>query len=139
MIAYDSYLNFKQKLYLALCKYLSLAYKEAFYFHVPGAGKRMFYERYLAKAMDISSGRPDLMIPKPSGSYCALTLELKIKPNITSKQKKVLEQLETYSRKTAVCYDFEEGKEVIDERRSLGDVCLGACGAKKKQTSYARC
>jgi len=100
----------------SLVEYIKLQYPKALLIHVPNEGKRSYAERALAQALGMLSGVPDLLIFDPKGEYNGLAIELKIKPNKTTKnQDIVLIKLKQRGWLSVVVYDLDEGIEIINQ------------------------
>lgn len=84
--------------------------------HVANERKTSFQAGARLKAKGVKSGVPDVLIFDPKNNYSGLAIELKIKPNKpTQNQLEWLKRLENVNWKTAIAYDFNEAKEIIDE------------------------
>lgn len=113
MNPFDKYLGAEDKVQIAVIKYLNLQYPHALVHHSPNEGKRSKFEQYKAKAMNVSSGFPDLLIVYKGRS---LALELKAGKNkATDNQKKWIDGLKRNGYCTAIATGFDEAKTAIDE------------------------
>ena len=54
--------------------------------HIPNEGKRSYATASVLKAMGLRAGFPDLFIPKASGSYHGMFIEMKSKDGRVSEQ-----------------------------------------------------
>lgn len=80
--------------------------------HIPNEGKRK--NGALLKAMGVKRGAPDILLPVPVWGKTGLAIEMKYGDNQLSKEQETfLERLREYNWETAVCYGFEEAREVI--------------------------
>ena len=98
------------------------AYQESVYpelhwlHHIPNGGMRSKATAGKLKAAGVKAGVPDLCLPVPRGGYAGLYIELKYGKNKPSEhQLEWLEYLSGAGYKTAVCYGFEEARNVILE------------------------
>ena len=83
-------------------------------FHVPNGGSRDKREAARLKAQGVRAGVPDLCLPVPTSQYHGLFIELKFGRNRPSEEQiKWLEALKKQGYKTAVCYGWEDAKDVI--------------------------
>lgn len=83
-------------------------------YHVPNGGSRDKREAARLKAQGVRAGVPDLCLPVPTSMYHGLYIELKFGRNKPSEEQvKWLEALKRQGYKTAVCYGWEEAKDVI--------------------------
>lgn len=86
----------------------------ALLYHVPNGGARAKTTAARLKAAGVKPGVPDLCLPVPRGVYHGLYIELKVGTNKTTEnQKQWLAALAQQGYKTAVCYGWVEGSEVI--------------------------
>ena len=96
-----------------VAKYLDL--KKVLWCHVANERKTSFQAGVRLKAKGVKSGVPDCLIFKPNFRYSGLALELKIKPNKTTKnQEDWLDKLEINNWKCGIAYSFDEAKGIID-------------------------
>ncbi|MBP5363390.1 MAG: VRR-NUC domain-containing protein [Ruminococcus sp.] len=85
-------------------------------YHVPNEGKRSTVTGSRFKQMGLKPGVPDIVLPVAHGGYTGLYIEMKYGKNkVTENQSRWLDMLKREGNKTAVCYNFEEAKEVITE------------------------
>ena len=119
---YEKFLCKEDHLQIQVCQYLYSQYPDVLFHHSPNENKRTKFEQYKMKRMGCKAGTPDVMIyksvyisPNGNGMYNGLAIELKIHPNkTTAKQEEWLKALELNGWKVAVCFTFEEAREVID-------------------------
>lgn len=84
-------------------------------FHVPNGGKRNYLEARALKRQGVKPGVPDLFLPVARGSHHGLFIELKVNKNKTSEnQNKWIKKLKDQHYFVAVCYGWEEAKDVIE-------------------------
>lgn len=109
----------EDSLQIEVAEYLRSQYPKAMFCHCPNGGNRTAIEGARLKRMGVLNGMPDIMVfeqKHTSSFYRSLAIELKIKPNrLTPAQQDCLKQLEQRSWKIAVCWSFEEAKQVIDD------------------------
>lgn len=85
-------------------------------FHVPNGGFRNITTAKRLKAEGVKAGVPDICLPVPRGKYHGLFVELKIKGNKTTKnQDNWIKALQQQGYFVAVCYGWEQAKEVIEK------------------------
>lgn len=85
-------------------------------YHVPNEGKRSAAMGARLKAEGLKAGVPDVCLPTAHGGYIGLYIEMKVKPNKpTEQQKQWLRDLRGAGHFTAVCYSWEEAKNLIEE------------------------
>lgn len=85
-------------------------------YHVPNEGKRSAAMGARLKAEGLKAGVPDVCLPTAHGGYIGLYIEMKVKPNKpTEQQKQWLRDLRGAGHFTAVCYTWEEAKDLIEE------------------------
>ena len=83
-------------------------------YHVPNEGKRSTVTGSRFKQMGLKPGVPDIVLPVARGGYTGLYIEMKYGKNkVTENQSRWLDMLKREGNQTAVCYNFEEAKEVI--------------------------
>lgn len=83
-------------------------------YHVPNEGKRSKISGSRFKQMGLRSGVPDIILPVAHGGYIGLAIEMKYGRNtLTDNQRKWLDMLKKAGHMTAVCYSFDEAKNVI--------------------------
>lgn len=84
-------------------------------YHIPNEGKRSRIAGARLKAQGLKSGVPDVCLPTAHGGYIGLYIEMKVKPNKpTENQKQWLRKLREQGHLTAVCYSWEEAKQLIE-------------------------
>lgn len=89
-------------------------------YHVPNEGKRSPINGARLKQAGLKAGVPDVCLPTAHGGYIGLYIEMKVKPNKpTENQKKWLRALRAAGHMTAVCYSWEEAKNLIEQYISL--------------------
>ena len=89
-------------------------------YHIPNEGKRSKATGGRLKAQGLKSGVPDVCLPTAHGGYIGLYIEMKVKPNRpTENQKKWLRALRAAGHLTAVAYDWEEAKNLIEDYLKL--------------------
>lgn len=85
-------------------------------YHIPNEGKRSAVTGARLKAQGLKSGVPDVCLPTAHGGYIGLYIEMKVKPNKpTENQKRWLRALREAGHMVAVCYGFEEARNLIEE------------------------
>ena len=85
-------------------------------YHVPNEGKRSRIAGARLKDQGLKSGVPDVCLPTAHGGYIGLYIEMKVKPNKpTENQKQWLRKLREQGHLTAVCYSWEEAKQLIEQ------------------------
>ena len=85
-------------------------------YHIPNEGKRSAAMGARLKAEGLKAGVPDVCLPTAHGGYIGLYIEMKVKPNKpTEHQKQWLRDLREAGHFTAVCYSWEEAKDLIEE------------------------
>ena len=85
-------------------------------YHIPNEGKRSAAMGARLKAEGLKAGVPDVCLPTAHGGYIGLYIEMKVKPNKpTEQQKQWLRDLRGAGHFTAVCYTWEEAKNLIEE------------------------
>lgn len=83
-------------------------------YHVANEGKRKEITGKLLKAAGLKSGVPDICLPVRKLGYAGLYIEMKYGKNKpTEAQEKFMKLLRAEGYKTAVCYSFEDAREVI--------------------------
>lgn len=89
-------------------------------YHIPNEGKRSKITGARLKAAGLKSGVPDICLPVARGGYIGLYIEMKAGKNKpTDNQKKWLDALTREENFTAVCYGWEQAKEVIEKYLSM--------------------
>lgn len=85
-------------------------------YHIPNEGKRSAVTGARLKAQGLKSGVPDVCLPTAHGGYIGLYIEMKVKPNKpTENQKRWLRALREAGHMVAVCYGFEEARNLIEK------------------------
>lgn len=85
-------------------------------YHIQNEGKRSAVTGARLKAQGLKSGVPDVCLPTAHGGYIGLYIEMKVKPNKpTENQKRWLRALREAGHMVAVCYGFEEARNLIVE------------------------
>ena len=101
---------------LQQCKYPELELM----FAIPNGGSRHPIEARNLKLQGVKSGVLDIFLPVPKGNYYGFFLELKVGTNkLSDNQKWWCEKLEEQGYYIAVCYGFEEAKDMLIEYLSL--------------------
>lgn len=102
-------------------KFAEVKYKElALMYHIPNEGKRSAVTGARMKAAGLRPGVPDICLPTAHGDYIGLYIEMKVRPNKpTENQKQWLRALREAGHFVAVCYTWEEAKDLIEEYLSL--------------------
>lgn len=89
-------------------------------YHIPNEGKRSKITGARLKAAGLKSGVPDICLPVTRGGYIGLYIEMKAGKNKpTDNQEKWLNALTREGNFTAVCYGWEQAKEVIEKYLSM--------------------
>lgn len=89
-------------------------------YHIPNEGKRSKITGARLKAAGLKSGVPDICLPTAHGGYIGLYIEMKAGKNkLTDNQEKWLNDLTREENFTAVCYGWEQAKEVIEKYLSM--------------------
>lgn len=91
------------------------------YMHaIPNGGSRNKLEAINLKRQGVKAGVPDICLPLPKGEYHGLYIEMKYGKNKPSKkQSEYIEYLTSKGYKAAVCYGFNEAKNVIVDYLNL--------------------
>ncbi|MCR4794245.1 MAG: VRR-NUC domain-containing protein [Ruminococcus sp.] len=85
-------------------------------YHIPNEGKRSAATGARMKQAGLKSGVPDVCLPTAHGGYIGLYIEIKVKPNKpTENQKRWLRALREAGHMVAVCYGFEEARDLIEK------------------------
>lgn len=86
-------------------------------YHIPNEGKRSIYEGARLKRQGLVPGMPDLCLPSAHGGYHALYIEMKRTKNgkVSEEQSDRLMKLHKLGNFTAVCYGWEEAKDIIEK------------------------
>jgi len=121
----------EEHLQIAVADYIRLQYPKVLFCHIANERKAHVYRKQNGttyspdgqklKRMGVRKGMPDLLIFENKGIPAldyfknGLAIELKIKPNKpTTEQLDILEKLQYRGWRTAICFSFDEAKEVID-------------------------
>jgi VRR-NUC domain protein len=97
----------------ACVKWFRLQYPDLVIYAVPNGGSRNIREAQRLKAEGVLAGVADLVVLLPQGK--SLYVEMKVKGNKqTLNQKDFQKKAITLGHTYAVCYTFEEFKEVIE-------------------------
>ena len=83
-------------------------------YHVPNGGKRNKVTAIRLKKEGVKAGVPDLCLPVPKGKWHGLYIEMKAQNGkLSKKQIWWIEQLRQQGYYVAVCYGWEQAKEMI--------------------------
>lgn len=97
-------------------------------YHVPNEGKRSAATGSRLKQAGLKPGVPDIVLPVARGGYIGLYIELKYGRNkTTEKQKMWLRNLRDQNHLTAVCYGWEQAKELIEKYLKLSPTIERRC------------
>lgn len=90
-------------------------YPELRLFHaIPNGGHRHVAVAVKMKKEGLKKGVPDTFLPCARGRWHGLYIEMKVKPNTPSdEQQEMLEALNEQGYATAVCYSFEDARDVV--------------------------
>ena len=89
-------------------------------YHVPNEGKRSQITGARMKRAGLKAGVPDVCLPTAHGGYIGLYIEMKYGNNKpTESQKKWLRGLREQGHMTAVCYSWDEARELIEQYLNL--------------------
>lgn len=90
--------------------------------HIPNGGKRSKSEAARFKVQGVKAGVPDICLPCARGGYHGLYIELKRTKGgkLSAAQKEWIDALNEQGYKAAVCYGFDEAKEIITEYLESG-------------------
>ena len=98
----------------ACVKWFRYQYPYLIIYAVPNGGSRNVREAQRLKAEGVLAGVADLVIMFPQGK--SLYIEMKVKGNKqTDNQKEFQKIAETLGHTYAVCYSFDEFKEIIEK------------------------
>lgn len=87
---------------------------------IPNGGSRHRLEAANLKRQGLKAGVPDICLAYPCGVYHGLYIELKVGKNKPSDlQKEWLNNLRAAGYMTAVCYGFQEAKDMIEKYLKL--------------------
>lgn len=117
--------NPEDNLQIAVMTYIRLQYPNVLAIHIANERNCSLARGSLLKKMGVKAGMPDILIFERKITPTinedinimspGLALELKIKPNkLSNSQNECLKRLYQEGWKTAVCYSFDEAKNVID-------------------------
>lgn len=85
-------------------------------YHVPNEGKRSKITGARLKRVGLKAGVPDVVLPVAHGGYIGLYIEMKYGKNKPTENQKVwLDALKREGHLTAVCYDWEQAKDIIEK------------------------
>ena len=102
----------------AVARYLD--YSNVLWCHVANERKTSRARGGNLKMMGVKPGVPDCLIFEPKGPWMGLAIELKIKPNeVTESQAHWLNNLNLRGWCVAVCYNFDQAQQAIDEYLNL--------------------
>lgn len=89
-------------------------------YHIPNEGKRSAVTGARLKRAGLKTGVPDICLPSAHGGYMGLYIEMKYGNNKpTEAQKKWLRALREQGYFTAVCYGWEQAKELLEQYLKL--------------------
>ena len=89
-------------------------------YHIPNEGKRNPVTGARLKQAGLKAGVPDVCLPVARGKYIGLYIEMKSGKNTTTEnQKKWLRALGAQGHYTAVCYGWEQAKDLIERYLSM--------------------
>lgn len=89
-------------------------------YHIPNEGKRSRLTGARLKEAGLKSGVPDVCLPVARGGYIGLYIENKYGKNKpTENQKRWLRALRAAGHLTAVCYGWEQAKDLIEQYLAL--------------------
>ncbi len=98
-------------------------------YHIPNEGKRSKVTGARLKAVGLKPGVPDICLPVARGGFIGLYIENKYGKNRpTENQKEWLRALREAGHLTAVCYGWEQAKELIEQYLALPDTQLTSKG-----------
>lgn len=85
-------------------------------YHIPNGGSRDKIEAVNLKRQGVKAGVPDLHLPVPRGGHHGLYIEMKraYGGKLSPEQKAWLKELSGQGYKAAVCYGWEEAREVLE-------------------------
>lgn len=85
-------------------------------FAVPNGGHRHIAVARKLKAEGVKAGVPDIFLPWPTRQGSGLFIEMKVGKNkVTPAQQEWLDRLSNAGYKIALCYGWEQAKNVIEE------------------------
>lgn len=89
-------------------------------FAIPSGGYRNITEAKIMMGEGVTPGIPDLMLAVPKGIYHALWVEMKsAKGKLSKSQKHMIALLKEQGYAVAVCYNFDEFKNTVEQYLSL--------------------
>lgn len=98
-------------------------------YHIPNEGKRSRLTGARLKEAGLKSGVPDVHLPVARGGYIGLYIELKYGRNKpTENQKRWLRALRAAGHLVAVCYGWEQAKELIEQYLALPPTIIESKG-----------
>lgn len=105
---------------VALFQWIAIAAKQrpelGLAFAIPNGGQRNIITATRLKAEGVKAGVPDIFLPVPQGGFNGLFIEMKaVKGRPSSAQVEYLTALDMQGYDTAICYGFEEAKDVIEK------------------------
>ena len=104
----------------ACVRWFRYQYPQLVIYAVPNGGSRNVREAQRLKSEGVLAGVADLVVLLPQGK--SLYIEMKVKGNRqTANQKDFQKKAITLGHTYAVCYTFEEFKQVIENYISVGD------------------
>lgn len=99
----------------SVCEYLRCQYPQVFWCHIANERKTSPAMGAKLKKLGVRAGMPDLLIFYKKYHHCGLAIELKYGKNKpTLSQHFCLNQLLISGWKTAIVYEFDEAKRIID-------------------------
>ena len=112
-------MKFKEdNLQMAVAKLLD--YSNVLWCHVANERRTSIQAGARLKAKGVKKGVPDVLIFEPKGNYIGLAIELKIKPNKTTKEQEYwMQELIKKGWFCDVCYSFDEVKNLLDNYLEL--------------------
>ena len=106
----------EDRLQIEVIAYLRMQYPKALSVHIANERATSPRQGALLKRKGVTAGMPDVMVFHRNGRENGLAIELKIGNNKpTASQKAVMDRLFMQMWRVAVCYTFEQAKQVIDE------------------------
>jgi hypothetical protein len=96
-------------------KWFRYAYPKFIIFAIPNGSQRNVITASILKAEGVLSGVSDLFLMEPRKGFHGLFIEMKIKPNKTTKEQDwFLQAAHQRGYKCAICYSFDEFKNEIE-------------------------
>ncbi len=103
-------------------------------YHVPNEGKRSAVTGSRLKQAGLKSGVPDIVLPVARGGYIGLYIELKYGRNkTTANQEMWLRNLRDQNHLTAVCYGWEQARELIEKYLKLSPSFCGVINNRRAE------